>query len=61
MTTPQTAHALALIAAAQARIAGMQAANLGRQMQGYSLAYSEESFFDEATHLEQIAVEVINQ
>ena len=61
MTTPQTAHALALIAAAQARIAGMQAANLDRQMQGYSLAYIEEAFFQEAGSLEQIAVEVINQ
>ena len=61
MSTPQTARALALIAAAQARIAGMQAENLDRQMQGYSLAYSEAAFFQEAGSLEQIAVEVINQ
>jgi hypothetical protein len=61
MTTSQTVRALALIIAAQARIAGMQAANLDRQMQGYSLAYSEEAFFQEAGSLEQIAVEVINQ
>lgn len=61
MTTPQTAHALALIAAAQARIAGMQAANLDRQMQGYSLAYDEEVFFEEAGSLEQLAEQVMNQ
>ena len=39
----------------------MQAENLDRQMQGYSLAYSEAAFFQEAGTLEQIAVEVINQ
>ena len=61
MTTSQTVRALALIIAAQARIAGMQAANLDRQMQGYSLAYSEEAFFQEAGSLEQIAEEVISQ
>ena len=52
MTTSQTVRALALIIAAQARIAGMQAANLDRQMQGYSLAYSEEAIFQEAGSLE---------
>lgn len=61
MTTPRTAHALALITAAQARIAGMQAENLDRQVQGYSLAYGEDAFFQEAGTLEQIAVQVINQ
>ena len=61
MTTPQTAYALALIAAAQARIAGMQAENQSRQNQGYSLAYGDDAFFTEAIYLEQIAVEVINQ
>lgn len=61
MTTPQTAHALAMIAASQARIAGMQAENQSRQNQGYALAYDVDAFFDEATGLEQIAVEVINQ
>lgn len=61
MTTPQTAHALALIAAAQARIAGMQAENHSRQNQGYSLAYGEDAFFTEASHLDQIAEQVINQ
>ena len=61
MSTPRTAHALALIAAAQARIAGMQAQNHIFQNQGEILPYDEAAFFDEATRLEMIAGEVINQ
>ncbi|MBK8359371.1 MAG: hypothetical protein IPL15_10470 [Comamonadaceae bacterium] len=60
ISTPRTAHALALIAAAQARIAGMQAENQSRQNQGYALAYDGDAFFDEATGLEQIAVDESN-
>lgn len=59
-TTPQTARCLALIAAAQARIAGMQAENAQRQQLGQTPAYTPDHFFVEASQLEQIAMEVIN-
>lgn len=61
MTSPRTAYVLALIAAAQARIAGMQALNQHRLSSGFSIAYDEDSFFNEATELEQLALEVLNQ
>lgn len=61
MTSPKTAHALALIAAAQARIAAMQALNQHRLSLGQSIAYDEEAFYNEATGLEQLAQDVIQQ
>lgn len=61
MTSPKTAYALALIAAAQARIAAMQALNQHRLSLGQSIAYDEEAFCNEATGLEQLAQEVIQQ
>ena len=61
MTTPQTAYALALIAAAQARIAGMTAENMQRQAVGSSMAYDEAAFFDEAARLEMLSIEAENQ
>lgn len=61
MTTPQTAYALALIAAAQARIAGMVAENQLRMTCGNSVYYGEDAFMAEAGQLERIAMEVINQ
>lgn len=59
-TTKETARYLALIAAAQARIAGMQAENAQRQQLGQTLAYTPEHFFEEADGLEQIATAVIS-
>jgi len=61
MTTPQTARALLLLAAANARIEGMKAKNAEREANGYAFAYGEESFFYEAQELEKLAHEVINQ
>lgn len=61
MTSPRTAFTLAMVAAAQARIAGMQAENQQRQVLGHSLAYDADAFFCEATGLEQLAQEVIQQ
>lgn len=61
MTSPQTAYALAMIAAAQARIAGMQATNQERLSLGHSIAYDADAFYNEATDLEQIAQSVIQQ
>ena len=61
MTSPKTAYVLALIAAAQARIAGMQALNQHRLSLGQSIAYDEDSFDNEAAGLEQLAQDVINQ
>ena len=61
MTSPKTAYALALIAAAQARIAGMQALNQERLSLGHSIAYDDEAFYNEAAGLEQLAQEVIQQ
>lgn len=60
MTTPKTAKVLALIAAAQARIAGMQIENM-IQLPNGRFAYSKDDFQAEANHLEQLAAEVINQ
>lgn len=53
------AHALALIAAANARIEGMKALNAVRQADNLALAYDENDFFAEATGLEQIAENII--
>ncbi|MDB5813503.1 MAG: hypothetical protein JWN23_620 [Rhodocyclales bacterium] len=61
MTTPETARFLALIAAAQARIAGMQAANDMNKAVCGLVRYSEKDFHSEAFGLEQIAIQVINQ
>lgn len=61
MTTPHTAYALALIAAAQARIAGMVAENQLRMICNNSVSYGEDAFQIEASQLERIAMEVINQ
>lgn len=61
MTTPTTAHVLLQMAAAQARIEGMKAANQHRVDSGYAQAYSDDAFFSEADLLEQLARDVINQ
>ena len=59
MSTPETVRFLALVTAAQARIAGMQAANMQRQTLDQAMAYVEEEFFEEAYGLEQLAIQVI--
>ena len=61
MTTPQTARALALIAACQARVAGMVAENQNRMVCDNCISYGQESFLVEAADLERLAIEVINQ
>lgn len=58
--TPELIHALAMITAAQARIAGMQAENSDRQSRGLSIAYGVDAFETEAHSLEQLAVHAIN-
>lgn len=50
----------AMVAAAQARIAGMQALNQHRLSLGQSIAYDEDAFFEEATGLEQLAIDALN-
>lgn len=59
MTTPETVRVFALIVAAQARIAGMQAANIQRQILDQSMAYDSDAFFEEAYGLEQLSIQVI--
>lgn len=61
MTTPLTASVLARVAAAQARIAGMIAANVERTDAGLALAYCDKDFFYEADNLDRLSVEVRNQ
>lgn len=61
MTTPKTAHALALIAACTARIEGMKIANTARRLAKLSPSYDEREFLAEAGAMEQLAQEVINQ
>lgn len=61
MTTPQVAHALALIAAAQARIEGMKVANAERLANAESAAYSEQDFMYEAQELEALAIRVLQE
>lgn len=50
-----TVRALGYILAAYARIEGMKAANMQRQLVGESLAYDEGAFSGEAFQLEEIA------
>ena len=59
MTSPQVAHALALIAAAQARIEGMKVANASIDLQAYPPKYDEDDFMYEAQELELLAGRVI--
>ena len=61
MTTPLTASVLAQVAAAQARIAGMIAANVERTNEGLALAYIDKDFFYEADNLDRLSVEVRSQ
>lgn len=61
MTTPLTASVLAQVAAAQARIAGMIAANVERTNAGLALAYSDKDFFYEADNLDRLSIEVRSQ
>jgi hypothetical protein len=61
MTTPETARCLGLIAACNARIEGMKAANAKWALSKVSPLYEEADFFNEAAELERIAMEVINQ
>ena len=51
---------LALILAANARVVGMQAANQQRSACGESVAYTEDHFQGEASHLENLSVQAIN-
>lgn len=46
---------LAAIAAAQARISGMQVANASIDLQAYPPRYDERAFFVEANHLDQLS------
>lgn len=57
---PQLVAIMAAIAAAQARIAGMQAANTVRESNGEALAYGEEEFFYEANYLDGLSIEARN-
>lgn len=57
---PQLVAIMAAIAAAQARIAGMQAANTARESNGEALAYGEEEFFYEANYLDELSIEARN-
>lgn len=52
---------LAVIAAAQARVAGMQAENQKRAALGQSPAYDEGWFFAEAHQLDNLSIELRNQ
>ena len=61
MTTNKTAQAMALIAAAMARIEGMKAANAEREANGDAQAYGADEFFYEAHSLETIARDVLEQ
>lgn len=51
---------LALITAAQARIAGMQAENQHRLACGNAVAYADEAFGVEADNLERLAIQAVN-
>jgi len=46
---------LALVLATQAEIEGMKAANKQREIQNDSMAYPEDSFFDKANELRNLA------
>lgn len=61
MTSPQVAHALALIAAAQARIEGMKVANASIDLRAYPPTYSEQDFMYEAQELEALAIRVLQE
>lgn len=56
----QLVSILAEITAAQARIAGMVAENQQRMVCGQSLAYDGDSFFCEASILDQLSIEARN-
>ena len=51
---------LAAVAAAQARIAGMQSANAISISTGKGLAYEPDAFFYEAQHLDMLSIEARN-
>lgn len=53
--SPVLVSILAQIAASQARVAGMQAANAQRAACGESPAYVEDSFSYESAHLDALA------
>lgn len=59
--SPESVRCFALIVAAQARIAGMQAENQHRLACGDSIAYGEDAFNIEADFLEQLSIQAINQ
>lgn len=58
--SPQLVAALANIAATQARIEGMKAANITSQEQGYPLAYDDAVFFEAANQLDILANHIRN-
>lgn len=55
----QLVRYLALISAANARVAAMQADNQQRAVQGDSVAWTGDHFFAEANHLEVMARELL--
>lgn len=59
--SPETARCFALMLAAQARIAGMQAENAHSINCGNGIRYGEDAFAIEAFQLDQLAIQVINQ
>ena len=59
--TTYTVRALGLILACNARVHGMVAANKSREVSGDSMMYSEDQFQAEASEMEQIAMDVIQQ
>lgn len=58
--SPHLVALLAAIAAAQARIAGMQAENAHRIACGYSPSYGEDAFNALAADLDRLSVEARN-
>lgn len=59
--TPETVRCFGLMIAAQTRVAGMVAENQQALACGNSVPYGEQAFLVEAFHLEQLAIQVINQ
>lgn len=58
--SPLAASKFAFILAENARVAGMTALNMQRQAQGYSMAYSDEDFFNAAARIDTLAIELAN-
>ena len=50
----------ALIAASQARVAAMNAANADRLNRGFSVAYDERSFWEQSEICEELYIQAMN-